>query len=103
MEDIYKSMQEAAERGHRKRLAATSETAPAMVQESVERMLASINKAPTGRLLRLETLTLASIMLPRMKKSLGPRHALTKEWKKLHDETLAWLEKSNNDRYLKRC
>jgi len=91
----------AQERGRKERREATAETAPTLVRQKLDLMLSPIRPAPQGRLLHLETLAVTSRALAWTENELGDDHPLTKEWRRLHDETLAWLHKDGMQRFLR--
>lgn len=90
----------AAEQRRRRKRETTVETAPAMVRQRLDLMISPIKPAPTGRLLRLETLAVTSKALPDIKSELGAKHPLVIEWQRLHDETVNWLHKDGVQRAL---
>jgi hypothetical protein len=91
----------AQERGRKERREATVETAPALVRQKLDLMLSAIRPAPQGRLLHMETLVVTSRALPQTERELGPEHPLVMEWRRLHDETLAWLHDDGMQRFFR--
>ena len=91
----------AQERGRKERREATAETAPTLVLQKLDLMLSAIRPAPQGRLLHMETLVVTSRVLPLTERELGPEHPLVLEWRRLHDETLAWLHDDGMKRFFK--
>lgn len=90
----------AIELGRAKRRSATAETAPAQVQESIAHHLSPLRYKPDERLLHLEILSLTARRLPDIQKDLGRSHPLSKEWLRVHRETIKWLASDSIKRHL---
>ena len=100
-EEAEAEIAQAIEAGRKKRRSATVETSSAQVQESIELHVSPLNPRPDGRLLQLEILSLTADRLPAIQKELGRDHPLTKEWRRVHQKTISFLDKDSTKRLLK--